>query len=132
LAAMISYEELRRRERQIVEIVHRRREATAREIWDDLERDSSYSAVRSALRLLVGKGVLRYDYDGKRYVYRPVIAEKAAQRSALNHLIDTFFAGSASRALAAILSRSDVKVSEEELGELEALVEKARRKAGKR
>ena len=126
------YEALSRRERQIVDIVHRRGEATAREIWDDLERDSSYSAVRSALRLLAAKDVLRYEYDGKRYVYRPAVKEKTAQRSAMDHLIDTFFAGSAPRALAALLSRSDLKMSDEELTELEAAVEKARRKAGRR
>ena len=125
------YKDLSRRERQIVDILHARGAASAHEVRMDLDDEASYSAVRSALRLLSQKGVIEYEYDGKRHVYRPAVSPAVAQRSALDHVIETFFAGSATKVLAALLSRRDIEVSEHELKELEKVVAQARRKRSK-
>jgi len=121
------YDSLSRRERQIISIVHRLGMATARDVQAALADAPTYSAVRSALRLLTERGLLRHDQEGKRYVYRPVFAERKAQKGALDHLIETFFAGSAAKTLTAILSRHDFDATDEELERLEQLVKEKRR-----
>lgn len=126
------YESLSRRERQIVSIVHRLGEATAREVLEALDDAPSYSAVRSALSLLTAKGVLRYEHAGKQYVYRPVARERDVQKGALDHLVETFFGGSPARAVTALLSRRDLQASEEELERLERLVRAARQRRKER
>jgi predicted transcriptional regulator len=122
------YQTFSRRERQIVDAVHRLGAATAREIQDSLDDAPTYSAVRSALRILTEKGVLVWEYDGKRYVYRPAAAPRASQKGALDHLIDTFFGGSPARTFAALLARRDLDASDEDLARLETMVKNARQK----
>ena len=119
-----------RRERQILDVLFRKKEATAAEIQAELPDPPSYSAVRALLRILEEKGHIRHREDGPRYVYLPVVEEAAARRSALRHVLDTFFEGSAAGAMAALLGGDGGKLSQEELARMEALIQKAR-KGGK-
>ena len=122
----MSFAKLSRRERQIMDIIFRRGSATAAEVRAELPDAPSYSAVRSALRLLVQRDQLRYEEDGPRYVYRPTIPREQASRSALRHLVRTFFNGSRAQAAAAILEMSDTRLSEPDLKRLTRLVKEAR------
>jgi predicted transcriptional regulator len=117
-----------RRERQILDVLFERGQATAAEIQAALPDAPSYSAVRALLRILEAKRYVRHDQDGPRYVYRPVIARESAGRSALRHLLRTFFDGSPEQALAALLDPSSSRLSDEELDRLAKLIERARRK----
>jgi predicted transcriptional regulator len=117
--------QLSRRERQIMDIVYRRGRATAAEVLDDLPDPPSYSAVRAALRLLEEKGRLRHDQDGQRYVYRPTVTRERASTSALQHLIRTFFDGSASQVVNALVKEEEV--SREELDRMAELIDRARK-----
>jgi BlaI family penicillinase repressor len=117
--------ELGRRERQIMDAVYRLGRATVAEVRAELADPPTYSAVRGMLRFLEDKGLLRHEQDGVRYVYIPTVAPAKARRSALRHLVRTFFGGSAQEAMAALLE--DTRLSEEELERLERLVEKARK-----
>lgn len=117
--------QLSRRERQIMDVVYRLGRATAAEVLDGLPEPPSYSAVRTMLRLLEEKGHLRHEQDGPRYVYVPTVARDRARRSALDHLVRTFFDGSTEDVVAALLARGD-RPSEEELERLARLIEQAR------
>jgi BlaI family penicillinase repressor len=116
-----------RRERQILDVLFRRREATASEIQGDMPDAPGYSAVRALLRILEEKGHVRHREDGPRYVYLPVVEAEAARRSALRHVLDTFFEGSAAGAMAALLGGDGGTLSAEELARMEALIAKARK-----
>jgi len=116
-----------RRERQILDVLFRRKEATASEIQAEIPDAPGYSAVRALLRILEEKGHVRHREDGPRYVYLPVVEAEAARRSALRHVLDTFFEGSAAGAMAALLGEDGGKLSAEELARMEALIAKARR-----
>src|SRR4051812_45268672 len=116
--------QLGRRERQIMDVVFRLKRATAAEVLAELPDPPSYSAVRGMLRLLEDKGFLRHVQDGPRYVYLPTTARDEARRSALAHLLRTFFDGSRESALAALLD--DAPVDDAEYARLKALLEQAR------
>lgn len=118
-----------RRERQILDVLFRLREATAAEIQTALPDAPSYSAVRALLRIMEDKGHVRHREDGQRYVYLPAIAAESARRSALHHVLDTFFEGSAAGAMAALIDDGATRLSREELDRLQTLIERARRKA---
>ncbi|MBI4028526.1 MAG: BlaI/MecI/CopY family transcriptional regulator [Verrucomicrobia bacterium] len=118
---------LSRRERQIMDIIYRRGQATAAEVLPELPDPPSYSAVRAMLRILEEKGRLRHIEDGPRYIFKPVVAQQKASQSALRQLVRTFFEGSTARAVAALLDDSDSKLSDKELERLTKLIEKARR-----
>lgn len=118
---------LSRRERQIMDILFRLGRATAAEVMDDLPGDSSYSTVRTQLRVLEEKGHVRHEEDGVRYVYVPVVARRAARRSALKHLVNTFFDGSAEQVVAALLGGEGTRLSEEDLERIASLVDRARK-----
>jgi predicted transcriptional regulator len=118
---------LTRREREIMDILHRRGRATAHEVMDDLAEPPSYSAVRTFLRLLEERGHVRHDQDGPRYVYTPTVARHDAQRSALTHLVDTFFDGSVEDAVATLVESSRPKLSANELDRIAALITKAKK-----
>jgi predicted transcriptional regulator len=94
---------LSRRERQIMNVLHRLRRATAAEVQAELPAAPSYSAVRALLRILEAKKHVRHESDGARYVYEPVAPRTAEARSALRQLVDTFFDGSTQDAVAALL-----------------------------
>ena len=117
---------LSRRERQVMDILHRRTGATVAEIMADLPDPPSYSAVRAMLRLLEEKGHVRHEQDGPRYVYIPVVTRDKARRSAMRHLVRTFFDGSTEDAVAALL-QSDSGMSEDELSRLSKLIEGAKK-----
>jgi predicted transcriptional regulator len=118
---------LTRRERQIMDILFRRGRATAAEVMEELPGDTSYSTVRTQLRVLEGKGHVRHEEEGLRYVYVPVVARTTARKSALRHMVETFFDGSAENVVAALLGGEGARVSEEELQRIADLVAKARK-----
>jgi len=122
---------LSRRERQIMDILFRRGRATAAEVMEDLPGDPSYSTVRTQLRVLEEKGHVRHEEDGLRYVYLPVIARQTARKSALRHLLETFFDGSAEKAVVALLGGEGSRLSQEELDRIADLVQKTRKDGGK-
>jgi BlaI family penicillinase repressor len=119
------------RERQIMNILFRRGRATATDVQDDLGEPVSNSAVRGMLRLLGEKGLVNYEQDGPRYVYSPVIRPDAARRSALEHLVDTFFESSNSSAIATLLDMSREPLSDGEYERLSELLEQAHKPKGK-
>ena len=121
---------LSRRERQIIDIQYRRGRATAAEVMEELPADTTYSTVRTQLRVLEEKGHVRHEQDGQRYVYSPAVARGTVRRSALKHLVETFFDGSVEQTVAALLG-ADSRVSEPELERIAELIAKAR-KEGKR
>src|SRR5918996_1140874 len=106
---------LSRRERQIMDILFRRGRATAAEVMADLPGTSSYSTVRTQLRVLEEKGHVRHAEEGPRYVYLPAVPRRAARKSALKHLVDTFFDGSAEHAVAALLGGEGARLTVAEL-----------------
>ena len=106
--------EFGKRERQIMEIVYRRGRATAAEVRDELPDDPTYSSVRGMLRYLEGKGHLRHERDGLRYVYLPTSAKKDVRASALSHVVRTFFDGSVSTAVAALIQSNPLTREEHE------------------
>ena len=114
-----------RRERQIMDSIYRRGRATAAEVLADLPDPPSYSAVRAMLRLLEDKGHLRHEQDGPRYVFLPVVHRDRAQRSALTHVVRTFFNGSATDAFAALLDEGG-KLSQADLDRLAEMIDRAR------
>ncbi len=116
---------LSRRERQIVDILLRRREATALEVREDMADAPSYDAVRTTLRILTDKGVAVRRSQDTPYVYAPAVDLDDAREDALSHLVRTFFQGSAARAALALLRDSDLKLDEAELARLEKRIEKA-------
>ena len=117
---------LSRREREILDILHRLGRATVTEVLDLLADPPSYSSVRSILRILEEKGHVRHREEGKRYLYSPVEAPQSAARSALQQVVRNFFGGSIEQAVKAFLADSDTDVSVEELGRLAAMIERAR------
>jgi len=119
--------QLSRRERQIMEILYRRGRATAAEIHQDIADRPSYSAVRAHLRSLEDKGHVRHEAEDLRYVYSPTGQPAKARKSALAHLVTTFFEGSPARAAAALLDSRSARLSDEELDHLSGLIEKARK-----
>jgi BlaI family transcriptional regulator, penicillinase repressor len=124
------HHELSRRERQIMDILYRRGRATAGDVMGELHGNPSYSTVRTQLRVLEEKGHVRHEEEGPRYVYAPARARRAARKSALRHLVDTFFDGSAEQTVAALLGGEGARLSEEELDRIATLVTKARKDAG--
>src|SRR6266540_6667249 len=118
---------LTRRERQIMDILYRRARATAAEVMDDLTGEPSYSTVRTQLRVLEEKGHVRHEEEGLRYVYLPAVPRRAARKSALRHLVDTFFDGSAEQVVGALLGGEGARLSKDELDRIAALVAKARK-----
>ncbi len=118
---------LSRRERQIMDAIYRRGQATAAEILEDLPDPPSYSAVRAMLRVLEEKGHLRHDQQGPRYVFLPTVPRERASRSALKQLMRTFFEGSTEQTVAALLDLSASKLSDAELDRLSQLINQARK-----
>ena len=116
---------LGRRERQIVDSVYRLRRATVAQVRSELPDPPTYSAVRGMLNLLEEKGHLRHEQDGLRYVYLPVVAPADASRSAMAHIVRTFFGGSPAEAANALFDLPDRKLSREELEHLSQLVRQA-------
>jgi predicted transcriptional regulator len=117
---------LSRRERQVMDILHRRGEATVSEIMGDLPDPPTYSAVRSVLRILGEKDLIKYKEDGPRYVYFPAQATETAREDVLAHVVRTYFAGSPEQAVTALLRMSDVDMSDSEIERLRNTIRRAR------
>ena len=122
---------LTRRERQIMDILYKRGKATAGDVLGDLPENPHYSTVRTQLRVLEEKGHVTHEEDGVRYVYMPATPRRAARKSALRHLVDTFFDGSAEQVVAAVLGGEGAKLSEEELDRIADLVDKAKKEGSR-
>jgi predicted transcriptional regulator len=122
---------LTRRERQIMDILYRLGRATAVEVMEQLPGNPHYSTVRTQLRVLEEKGHISHDEQGLRYVYMPAVPRRAARKSALRHLVDTFFDGSAEQVVAAVLGGEGSKLSEEELDRIAELVAKAKKEGSR-
>ena len=117
---------LTKRERQIMDVLYRLGRATAGDIMAGLAGAPSYSTVRTQLRVLETKGHVRHEEHGLRYVYMPTVPRHAARKSALRHLVDTFFEGSSAKVVAALLGGEGAKLSESELERIHELVRAAR------
>ena len=118
---------LSRRERQMMDILYRVGRATAAEIHAALPDPPTYSAVRAKLRVLEEKGHVRHEEEALRYVYVPTVRRETARRSAVRHLLATFFEGSVEQAVAALIESSAVELSEGELERIARLVDEARK-----
>jgi len=118
---------LGRREQQIMDVIYRLEEASVSDVLERLPDPPSYSSVRTMIRLLESKGYLKHRREGTKYVYRPTQSRATASRSAIQHLMKTFFSGSATDAVAAILDDSSEKLTDEDLKRLEQLIDKARK-----
>ncbi len=118
---------LSRRERQIMDIIFARGEASAAQIHQDLPDRPSYSAVRALLRIMEDKGLVKHKSAGGKYIYMPTTPPKQAARSAIRRLVNTFFNGSAEQAMAALLESADTRPDQQELKRLAALIDKARK-----
>ena len=118
---------LSRRERQILDVIYHLGKATASEVLERMEDAPTYTTIRGLLRVLETKGHVRHEDDGGRYVYFPTLTKQRAAKSALKHVVQTFFDGSPSRAMAALLG-SERALDEEEIARLTELVENARKK----
>jgi predicted transcriptional regulator len=117
---------LTRRERHIMDILFRLGRATADEVMREMPGEPSYSTVRTQLRVLEEKGHVRHEEQGRRYIYMPAVARSTARRSALRHVIDTFFDGSVENVVAALLGGDASKLSDEELDRIAEMVKAAK------
>ena len=118
---------LSRRERQIMDVLYRLGRATAAEIHESIPDPPGYSAVRAMLRVLEEKGHIRHEEKDLRYVFLPVVPRDKARRSAVAHMLETFFDGSAEQAVATLLDVSGRNLSKDKLDRLAALIEQARK-----
>jgi len=123
-----SYLRLSNRERQIMDILYRAGSATAAEVHEQLPDPPSYSAVRATLRILEEKGQALHEQDGPRYVFRPAVAREQAKRTAIRHLVQTFFDGSPELAVATLLDESASELSPDDFARLEKLIGEAKHK----
>lgn len=119
-------EDLSRRERQVMDILHRRGESTVSEIMQALPDPPTYSAVRSILRILGEKKLIAFREDGPRYVYSPAKPTDKARDDVLAHVVRTYFAGSTEEAVTALLKLSDTDVSDPEIRRLREKIRRAR------
>ncbi len=120
---------LTRRERQIMDILYKLERATVGEVLSKLADKPNYSTVRAQLRVLEEKGHVRHEEHGLRYVYVPCVPREVARRSALRHLVETFFEGSTEKAVAALLGGEVSKISSEELNRLANLIAKGQKES---
>lgn len=124
---MTKTQSLTRREREIMDVIYKRGRATAHEVLEGMADPPSYSAIRTLLRLLEEKGHLRHVEEGTRYVYLPKVGRAEARRTALAHLVRTFFDGSVEQAVATLVDSSRHKLGAEELDRLSKLIEQAKK-----
>ena len=120
---------LSRRERQIMDVLYRLGRATAADVQAALPGEPADSTVRTQLRVLEGKGHVTHEAEGTRYVYAPTVPRHSARRTALRHVVDTFFDGSRGKAVAALLGADAGRLSPDELDRIEDLVRRAREEA---
>ena len=124
--------QLSRRERQIMDVLYREGRTTAADIRAHMSDAPSDSAVRTMLRILEDKGHVRHEVEGPRYVYMPTVARDRARRSALRHVVQTFFEGSAAQAMAAIVDMAPDDMNADELNRLQDMIDRAKEKGPRR
>jgi len=117
---------LTKRERQIVDALYRLGRATAAEIMAAVPGAPTYSTIRTQLRVLEGKGHVRHEEEGLRYVYMPTVPRSAARKSALKHVVETFFDGSSAKAVAALLGGEASRLSDEDLDRIADILKSTR------
>ena len=122
----VLHQNLSRRERQIMDIVYHLGEASVAEVVERIPDQPSYNTVRNTMAILEKKGHLHHRQEGVRYLFAPVDSVDVAKRSAMSHLLDTFFQGSRPKAVLALLGSSEPRLSKEDLAEIAAYIEKAR------
>jgi BlaI family transcriptional regulator, penicillinase repressor len=122
---------LSRRERQIMDVLFRRGRATAADVMAALPEGAGYSTVRTQLRVLEQKGYVRHEQDGLRFVYTPVVTRRAARKSALRHVIETFFDGSPEKVVAALLGGEAAKLSGEQIDRIAEMIARARKEGSR-
>lgn len=127
MAKKLALPSVSRRERQILDVLYKSGRATAAEVQAAIPDAPSYSAVRTLLRILEDKGHVRHEPDGARYVYTPTVERDRAKKSALRHMLNTFFEGSATQAIAALLDEDAKQLSAGDVEQLKALIDRARR-----
>jgi BlaI family penicillinase repressor len=127
MAKKLAVPDLSRRERQILDALYAAGRATAAEIQNAIPDPPSYSAVRTLLRILEDKGHVKHEQDGARYVYLPTVERENARRPALQHMLNTFFGGSATQAMAALLDEDSLELPKKDVERLKALIERARK-----
>ena len=118
---------LSRRERQIMDILYQRGKSSATEVREAMPDAPSYSAVRAMLRVLEDKGHVRHQAEGLKYVYLPTVTREKAKRSAVKHLLDTFFHDSPEQVVAALLDVSSTRMTREELDRMAEMIDKAKK-----
>ena len=118
---------LSRRERQIMDILYQRGKSSASEVKEAMPNAPSYSAVRAMLRVLEEKGHIGHQAEGLRYVYVPTVPREKAKRSAMKHLLNTFFNDSPEQIVAALLDVGSTRLTHEELDRMAAMIEKAKK-----
>jgi predicted transcriptional regulator len=123
---------LSRREREIMDILHRLGRATVTEVMQALTGGPAYSTVRAQLRVLEEKGHIRHEEEQLRYVYLPAQSRQRVRRSALKHLLDTFFDGSPEQVVEALVGKESADLSDEALDRMAQLIERARRGSKRR
>lgn len=116
--------QMSRRERQIIEIIYRLGQATAKEVQENLPDPPSYSAVRALLATLEGKDMVKHSKEGRRYVYKPSITPRRAKRTALSNLLNTYFKGSPENLVASLLDPSDQQLSKKDIDSIRDLLNK--------
>jgi predicted transcriptional regulator len=126
-----THRNLSRRERQIMDILYQRGRASASEIHQALPDAPSYSAVRAKLRVLEEKGHVRHEEEALRYVYVPTMPRETVRRSALRHLVSTFFEGSVEEAVAALLDLSAANLSPQDLDRIQGIIDQAKKEVNR-
>lgn len=119
--------DLSRRERQVLDVLYRTGRATCAEVQKAMTDPPSYSAVRTFLRILEEKKIVRHERDGARYVYTPTVERERASRSALRHVLNTFFAGSVTQAISALLDEDSKHLSDKDWKRLSVMIAQARK-----
>ena len=127
MAKNLALVDLSRRERQVLDVLYRVGRATCAEVQKAMTDPPSYSAVRTFLRILEDKKLVRHEQDGARYVYIPTVERERASRSALRHVLNTFFEGSATQAISALLDEDSKNLSEKDWQRLSVMIEQARK-----
>ena len=127
MAKRLASADLSRRERQVLDALYRAGRATCAEVQKTMTDPPSYSAVRTFLRILEDKELVRHEQDGARYVYIPTVERERASRSALRHVLNTFFAGSATQAISALLDEDSKHLSEKDWERLSVMIQQARK-----
>jgi BlaI family transcriptional regulator, penicillinase repressor len=122
---------LTRRERHIMDILFRLGRATAEEVMKAMPGDPSYSTVRTQLRVLEEKGHVRHEEHGRKYVYLPAVARATVRKSALRHVVETFYEGSVEKVVAALLGGEAARMSDAELERIADMVRKAKKESGR-